>query len=382
MKKYRNRQFHFSFKDMLAVVSVMVATVLSLLICDEYGAIKEKYNIRNTQVDYIIQTPSEEQITEMENMQHINSVVPYYYCACNVEILNKTVRAEMYLIEKEEQLGETLFSDALLIQQEKVTTGNAVYIDSVFADKHSLSAGDKIHLRNNESVIECIVAAVYGTDGRHDNGMLMAIYTGEFVDFVNPKGTLKYSGAYLGSANVAETEKMLKEYVPMGDLRSRDEFDSDDLYNAYLELKQNADSSQTTFHRGNYLKEVENRYDARLTRLCIMMYGVIALGTVVATIWLLLRSMRYVKKDILKDIRNNFSEEQEKEMIKTYYLFASILFIAGSLISAFVTVLFGDLTNCGVIIALNVGLPILGALISLLVTKSYLNKTYYKAMGK
>ena len=119
MNKYKNRQFHFSVKDILVVILVMLTTILSLVFYDRYSETKEKYNISKTSVDYIIQTPSVEQVSEFRSREHINSVVPYYYCACNANVSGKTVKAELYLIEEINQIGNTLFSQELLVKQNK-----------------------------------------------------------------------------------------------------------------------------------------------------------------------------------------------------------------------------------------------------------------------
>lgn len=382
MNKYKNRQFHFSVKDILVVILVMLTTILSLVFYDGYSETKEKYNVSKTSVDYIIQTPSVEQISEFRSMEHINSVVPYYYCACSANVSGKTVKAELYLIEEINQMGNTLFSQELLVKQNQDVSGNVLYLDSVFADKYDVSVGDKLQLMTNGGNIECTVGAVYETDGRHDTGMLMAIYAEQFAEFVNPNGTLKYSGAYLDSSDNAATEAMLKEYVPMGDLRSRDEFESDELYQAYLDLKLSADSTQTTFNKDNYLKEVANRYDAKLTRNSVLMYGITVLGMCLTAVWLLVNSMKYIKKDILKDIRNNFSAEQEKEMIRAYFLFALIFVCIGILASeGVVAFVLGWKYSIGIVV-LNVVLPAVAVLISMLVADSKLDKSYYKAMEK
>lgn len=381
MKKYKNRRFHFSVKDVLMVILVMITTLLSLLFCNNYGETKAKYNISKTRVDYIIQTPSVEQISEMQSMEHIRSVVPYYYCSCSAKVSEKTVKAEIYLIEEMEQMNNTLFSQELLVQQDKGVSGNVLYIDSVFADKYDVTVEEKIQLMTNGTSIDCVVGAVYETDGRHDNGMIMAIYAEQFVDFVNPNGTLKYSGAYLGSSNSTETEAMLKDYVPMGDLRSKDEFESEELYLAYLDLKQNADSTQTTFNKSNFLKDIANRYDTKLTRNCILMYSMIILGACLAVICLLTRSLKYIKKDILKDIYNNFSAEQEKEMIRAYFLSAVVSVLVGSAFSSAVAIFIMGFTHSRIVI-LNMVLLIMAVIISWFVATKKLDKSYYKAMAK
>lgn len=379
MGKYKNTQFRFSLKEISVLLIVLLTTVLSLVFYGEYSETKEKYNIEMTQVDYIIQTPSTEQIIEMKEMEHIAFAVPYYFCACNTNHSGRTVRAELYLIEDAGQMKNTLFSDKLLVEQDKNVSGNVVYIDSVFAKEYALSVGDDIQFQSKDASIDCVVGAVYETDGRHDKGMLMAIYEGQFADFVNPTGALKYSGAYIGSSDVVQTKMMLNDYVPLGDLRARDEFESEEIYQAYLDLKMSAESAQTTFNKSNYLKEVANRYDAKLLRNSFLMYAVIVVGACLIAAVLLGRSLSYIKKDMLKDIYNNFSMEQEKEMFRTYFMTVAAVITAGNLIAAVVMiVLVGMAYSIGVVLA-NVLLPLAAVMIVWFVAVLSFKKLYYKA---
>ena len=320
MKKYKNRQFHFSVVDMLMVLVLILSVFAILFFAREYEKINEKFNIAKTNVTHIIQTPSNEQIEEFKQCNDIDEIVPYYFCACKMKYSDKIFKADMFLIDTVEDLDKTLFSDELLKSSACNQGKDVVFIDKVLADKYGIASGDIVSLMCDDRTMECGVEAIYCSDGRHDAGMVMAEYSGAIKQFVDPDGILEYSGAYICSNNETATDITIKDYKPLGDLRTRDEFNSDELYQDYLKLRDEADSTQTTFFRSQYIKDLQMRY--RVTSTKNIGFAILAavLEGVIGCLYFILHPGKYIKNDLLRDVRNNFTIAQEKEMMNAYFL--------------------------------------------------------------
>ena len=325
MKRYKNRQFHFAIIDMLLAILVFSVTMGVFYCFTEYRKASEKYNLEKTAVTHIIQTPGKEQVEEIKNMDFVQKVVPYYFSSCEVMADGKNAKADVYLIESIDDMPDTLFADALCVSVEEPIPANAIYIDTVFSRKYNISAGDEVGLVSGEKTLKCSVGGVYRADGRHDTGMLMAEYSGEIKAFIDPDNILKYSGAYLCGSDEAALDFYLCNYKPQGDLRSKDEFQSDELYQAYLNLRNETDYTQTIFYRSRYMKEIEKRYGASLQRNKMVIVGLLLAEIINLVIFPASRVRKYVKNGLLKDIRNNYKIGQEQEMFTMYFFAVGLM---------------------------------------------------------
>ena len=79
-------------------------------------------------------------------MEHIESVTPYLYSAVDTKINSKTVRVNLFIVEKSEDLAKTPFSDELLIEQSQTSYDNELFVSDDFAKTNSLEIGDELTL--------------------------------------------------------------------------------------------------------------------------------------------------------------------------------------------------------------------------------------------
>lgn len=382
MKKYKNRQFHFSGIDVPMIIFVIVVTVGSLFVWRDYEKISDKFNISKTSVTHIVQTPSEEQVSELSSCEEILSVIPYFFSSCELGIDGKTIKSDLFLIEDYAQLDKTLFSNNLQKSIQEPLMDNPICIDTILADKYGIVVGDDIKLICGGRSLSCVVNAIYGADGRHDTGMIMAELTGEVKQTVDPDGVLKYSGAYISSTDEIATDKRLKDYKPLGDLRTRDEFDSDELYQAYLDLRNEADSTQTTFYRKQYLSDLQKRYDSSLMKDKILFAIMVVIEMVVICTYFVIRPRKYIKKDILKDVRNNFKIEQEKEMLGTYNTISLVLYVGAVIITLAIMMVVFDMNYILWLQGSMVIIPAISILFARVLVNKRLKYEYEEAVKK
>ena len=376
---YKNRQFKMGALTFDVAILLLAAVIVSGYFSRDRENIKGKFNVEKTSVDFIIQTPSNEQIEAMRSLDHINSVTPYYFSTGNANIDGKTVKTEMYLVKSANDIPNTLFSDKLLVQEKKEQSDGAiVYIDSCFSKNNGLKAGDSIKLQNAAGEVDCTIGKIFSSDGRHDNGMLMAIYEGAIKESIGEAVALRYSGAYIDSKDVAATEEYLKSYIPEGDLRPRTDFDSDELYEAYLDTHNSVDSSQTTFYRDRYIKEMNNRYSGELLRDLVLSFVFIVAVMLIGVIALTAQPSQYIKNDAIKDIRNNYTFDQEKEMFSSYFASSTVLMLLAAIIGSCINIFLLKLPVANIPLIVGLVAAVVIVIIPRSITLKKLETEYYE----
>lgn len=331
MTKIKNKRLHLSIYDVVFSVLLLVLLLVAGLLFNQYSKIKAQYNISKTDVDFIISAPNAEQVSSMMELDHVESVVPYIYRSVECSNDSKNLKASMYFIEDWDEIDSTVFSDSLLIDDVAFDGERSICISDELASELNLSVGDSVSITVSGSTEEYFVARIYGSDHRNVGGTIIALLS---------ESTTNYSGAYVCSRNTADTRAYLDSYVPLGDLRDRYEFDSDEAYQIYLEDRESADYSNSLFDTEAYLKEVSKRYDSQKSRMLVISTVVYLVAAVIPAVCMLIKSRRYTKKDVRKDVRNNFSLDVEKAMYKSYFSSVMSFCVILSLVAFAITFVF------------------------------------------
>lgn len=316
MAKYKNKRLHISFAEIIIAIIFVVITLGGLFFQKEYGDIKALFNIERTFVDYIITAPSKEQVVEIQEQEGMKAVVPYIYRSVEIGHHGKVYESSLYVIENAEDIKYTTFSDELRISGTIPSELNTICVSYDLAKNLGIKVEDNISVSVQNTELTFRVAGIYESDYRSVGGMLLTEFNGEIEELLGSE--YKYNGAYLCSDNTALTDDYVEKYVPLGDLRTREDFESDEAYDIYLKDRETSDYSKMIFYTDNYLKEIENRNTAKMNRqiiLAIMSYIVIILVVVVLVF---VKTNTYIRKDLLRDVRNNYTIKQEKEMFKYY----------------------------------------------------------------
>ncbi|MBQ3041271.1 MAG: hypothetical protein IJD42_06705 [Clostridia bacterium] len=340
MTKYKNKNFRISIVEIAVVIIVALSFFVGGLLYDSYIQTKDLYNIEKTDVDFIVQSPSDSQVVEMEMLSHIDKVTPYVYYSSDFSVKGKNVKSNLFVIQDKSDLKYTVFSDQLLESEKNVDSKNEIYISNDFASSLSLIPGDEISTIICGQNVKFTIASIYKSDNRQVGGMAIATMSGDVLEALS--GGYKYSGAYIKSNDIAATEDFLESYVPLGDLRSRDEFDSDELYQIYLDKRAETDYTLTTFYRESYLNEVSKRNDSKMLRESLLVFGIMGGCALILFAFYLVRTLMYCKTEVRKDIKNKFSFKQEQSMFNKYFVLNLIVVLLCSVIFAFVGSLIFD----------------------------------------
>lgn len=325
MANIRNKRLHISAAEFITAIVAMSILIVGSYFFSQYLDVKKNYNIKETTIDFIISAPSKEQVDEISQLSHVDSVVPYIYRSLEINRNNKTIETNLYIIESENSLSATIFSDELLIKKASNKSANQLYISQDFASASKLNLNDDIELVIDGTSIRFVIAGIYESDYRNVGGTLIAVLNNDIVSALG--GTYRYNGAYISSNDVNKTRDYLDDYQPLGDLRSREEFSSDEAYKLYLDERK-SDDGRKLFDSAEFLNNVSKRNDASLIRNLLLAIGCILIALVVIYAAAQARLSGYIKKHADNDMRNSFTLKQERSMFKLF-CFKDMLIIIG-----------------------------------------------------
>lgn len=236
------------FNALIAVVAVTVAFITFVGSAvqgqAEAGDMLSLYD--DTQYDYIVNNPSDEQISQFSASDITVAVVPFYSVIANFDIDGKQIELEMLSVDDVSDIEYTQFSSLRVIESGEVQ-GNAVYIDYMLAKNYDLSIGSTIVAGQTEYA----VAAIYkATD-------MYVVFVPDLTDKYST--SIDYTGVYVAASDAdAFYTEFLADYEPLGTLLGRESFSDDEAYQNYLNNFHSRDySSYITTKMSGYDAAVE-----------------------------------------------------------------------------------------------------------------------------
>ena len=334
MAKIRNKRLRISVAEYITALLLLSILIAGAFFLSQYLDVKKNYNIKETSVDFIISAPSKDQVSEISALPHIDSVVPYVFRSIEVNKNNKTIETNLYIIENTSDLPSTVFSDKLAIKKAGSNPGNALYISQDFAQLSKLNLNDAVDLTIDGTSVKFQIAGIYKSDYRNVGGTLIAVLNDDIVSALG--GTYRYNGAYVSSNDANKTRDYLDDYQPLGDLRSREEFSSDEAYQIYLDERKN-DDGRSVFDRETHLNNVGKRNDARLIRNLLLAIVCSVAAIVLVCISTSKRLIGYINKHADNDRRNSFELDQERAMFKSFCVSDTFIMVGAYIIALLVS---------------------------------------------
>ena len=186
----------------------------------------------NDKLDFNVSTPSHAQIDELESLPFIESVFPYYYRETDLTVNGVTKDTIIYFSDRFDRLDQTMYCESRLIERAREEYDNPLLIDFEFAKQTGAGLGDTVSAVFGGVRVEFQVAAIYETNTYKGGCAVLAKWEGAQKDAISAMpGRLIYSGAYIDSTNHSQCEQYLKtEYKPLGRLKDRSEFSSEEAY--------------------------------------------------------------------------------------------------------------------------------------------------------
>ena len=317
-KKVGNNRFGITPVDFVFIAIFLCLSVLATYFCADYNKTEGLFNIEKTNVNFIISAPSKNQVEEIKSLDSVDEITPYIFKSVDCTLNSQNIRSNLFIIEDNEDLNNTVFSDQLLISSASSQYTNPLYISNDLAKNAGLSTGDTIELSVRNKQIKFSVQSIYKSDYRLVGGTMIAVMQDDILEAYNDNN-YKYNGAYICSNDTRATSEYLETYIPLGDLRDRDEFDNDEQYEIYLKDREQTDYTKTTLYCDDFIRELHNRNDAKSSRELLFFIASFSIAVLAVFLWLVFKSFVDIKNNFIKDIYNSFSNEQEKGMYYRYF---------------------------------------------------------------
>lgn len=255
MKKLKN-SFLIGGVVVLAVLAILSALTLG---GSAISSLSEKYDFEstytNTTIDFIIPSPNDQQIAELEQSTEtgISVIVPYYTTDASVSINSATEnKSSIMLFTSAEKMDATPYCSKRILTGVTAQAGEAV-VDHRYAEQYGVAVGDSITFSILGTAYDFNVVAISETNQSYDSGSIAVVLSAEQNQSIIEQGA-NYSGAFVVATDIEVAEVfLLNDYKPLGRMKDRSDFDSDEAYNQHVENFNAADwSKEITVYADNF----------------------------------------------------------------------------------------------------------------------------------
>lgn len=224
------------------LLSAVIAVVAGLLFVFPFiSQIADNYNsqsvYKNTSIDFIAPEPSFEQISELPRSNGIDKVFPFFLTKTAVNAGGKSRTTTVLLSDHFENVDITMYNDKRLIKKSDSAFDNPILVDWQFCKDTASDIGDTVSFSIGNTTAEYKIYAIYETNTIYENGAILAQISTEQKDaIVQNSQNNGYSQMYISASDYNTCQTYLtKDYRPMGRLKDRDRFDSDEQYQVHYD---------------------------------------------------------------------------------------------------------------------------------------------------
>lgn len=293
-----------------AAFSLFASIIVVLVSCLVFVNPNIEYSAQNraetsvyelSKIDYDIPSPTRDQLLNINDYEFIDETFGYFYTQSQVMIGTKNIRTNILLSDNLLNLDFTMYNSNRLIEFTEIDNVNPIYIDFEYSKKNNLTLDDKIKFLNNEFT----VSRIYETNSYFSSCVFIPML--EQSIFYGIEKETPYSGAFLKVNNHEKAEHFLRNYKPLGRLKDKSSFESEEAYQDHYNAWNNTD-----FY--NEITSFESRLESINIKSHISNYiAYVLLIVVISTLNLLL----ICRKSEVK----YFNTLKDKKQIKKYYIF-------------------------------------------------------------
>ncbi len=293
---------------------------------------------KDTKIDFIIPSPADNQIGELESNNAIKSVTPYYETATKATINGAAASGTTLMFPYEGKMEQTPYCQTRVIAGDKqYGVGDAV-IDRAYAEKNGCKVGDKVQLTLGGSTVEYTIAAIAETNTYYNDGTVAFVLKKADAEGLTTRDT-RYSAAYVEAADKAACKTFLEhEYKPLGRLKNKADFSSEEAYNQHVQNFNDADwSKEITNCEANYnsLKVKYANVESSATVNLIIAAVIVALAIIIfnvvviqnGTLKKIMREVLVKKNGTKKDLAAFFSHGIILNLIEFVVLYCGLYFL-------------------------------------------------------
>jgi hypothetical protein len=223
----------------LCIVSAVVAGLLFAFpyINQQASDYNSQSIYKNSEMDFIAPEPSYEQLTELSGSNGIEKAFPFFLTKTQVTVNGASRTTTVLLSDQFENVGITMYNDDRLIEKATGDLNNPIWVDWQFCYDTGAKVGDTVSFTMNGAAVEFSVAAIYETNTIYDGGAILAEISDEQVAGIKSNSKNNgYSGVYISADNYDTCRTYLTtDYRPLGRLKDRNSFDSDEQYQIHYD---------------------------------------------------------------------------------------------------------------------------------------------------
>lgn len=325
---------HRLLPSLILAVALAVITVF-LFVSPYVEQQASSYNAqsvyKNSDIDFIVPEPSFDQVSELPGTNGVDKVFPFYLTKTEVKVNGKSRTTTVLLSDQYENVGMTMYNDSRLLGKASGDVDNPIFVDWQFSKDTSAKVGDTISFALGGNTVEFTIAAVYETNNIYDGGAILAEITQDQKDVIaeNAKSN-GYSGAYISATDYNACRSYLTtDYRPLGRLKNRDQFESEEQYNTHYDaIMSSGYANEITDFRVR-----ENDLDSKQSSLMILVGAL--LEAVILIVFNVIMANRgcekgYFKKHCIpkgQNVKPYYTISFLFEMIASIILFIGVMFL-------------------------------------------------------
>lgn len=269
------------FSLLLSVAIALITTLLFVFpfISQQADSYNSQSVYKNTSIDFIAPEPSFDQVNELPGNYGVGKLFPFFLTKTSVNVGNKSRTTTVLLSDQFQNVDITMYNSNRLIKQSDSKFDNPILVDWQFCDDTSADIGDTISFSIGGTTAEYRIYAIYETNIIYDGGAILAQLSIEQKDMIVQQSQNNgYSGMYISASDYSTCQSYLTtEYRPLGRLRAREQFDSEEQYQIHYDaIMSSAYANEITDFRVR-----ENSLDTKASPIMIL------IGTVLSAIILI-----------------------------------------------------------------------------------------------
>lgn len=328
----------------------------------------------NSNIDFQIPSPSISQLGEIKSKPFVNDTFGYYLTKTNIIGKNNS-NINLLMSNQMDSLQLTMFNDSTKIASySESLIGNIAFLDEIAAKKLNVGVGDELTIAIAGQNLKYTTSTIFRKNMLFSEGTIIVDFVGDIKSIYESNlSSSSYSGAFISVSDISECEKYLKSYVPLGRLKDRSEFDSDEAYDIYTNAIMSGDYSNeiTNFSKLRNIAISELK-SAKLNRRLFSYIGAISIGIVYFIMTMILRSRKSENKYFGNVLKN-------KKSIITYRICSLVTNTSIFLMLSIVIQLYMNTISITIIpIVISTILFIITYMINITLDKSYVKAKRYK----
>ena len=224
------------------ILCVVTARVAGLLVACPYITqhardYKSQSIDTNSEMDFIAPEPAYDQVAELAGSNGVGKCFPFYLTKTQVTVNGASRTGTVLLSDQFQNIDITMYNDDRLIEKAAEEPSAPILVDWQFCHDTGAKLGDKVSFTINGAVSEFEVYAIYETNSVYDGGAIIAKISTEQADGIRSNSKNGgYSGVYIAADDYNACRTYLTtDYRPLGRLKDRDSFDSDEQYQIHYD---------------------------------------------------------------------------------------------------------------------------------------------------